>query len=698
MGHLVAVDQPNSRVGQAVIVAGEHGIRIDAIGWLGLVRSGHRADWIAGLRDPGGQARGGQHAAIGIEPDEAVNVGEHLRQVRPAAQGDRVQRRAVELGQVVDPVETRHVRPIEPIELVGRKGSDLDQAKVGAGLLAAADRFDRGPRLPKEVRVACQDDADARTSGHRTGSRGKYETGRNATILPHAPARRRRAADVEPTLIVACRREYNTTGSTPCEFALLDKPAVAPKASLETVLSLTAGRRAIATRKFARGVHRERRANENSPVARHDYIAPGLARIDLDASFPFKILGDPYTCAWPYLRRDIPHFWCLDRRTLPIGFVSRDEAHILYNSALPFAGRRALEIGCWVGWSACHLARAGVVLDVIDPVLERPEFRGAVAESLATSGARADVNLVGGLSPQKVHELAAAGRRWSLLFIDGNHDAPFPLNDAIACEPYAEPDALVLFHDLASPEVSPGLDYLQDRGWQTMVYQTMQVMGVAWRGNVRPVEHFPDPSIHWPWPAYLRRHPVSGWSQGFDPDQAREEFGRLAAAVRPFTRLGEGSLTSLYTLARTLCSQDLPGDLVECGADRGGAAALLARVIKTYSKRPRKVLVGNVNDSLPAICRQMDVSELVVPLEERESTQPGGGPIALLHVSTIDHQATSAALNRFFDRVTPGGMIQFSDYGRVPEVKRAVHEFERARGLQFDLNPTDESGAWLRKG
>jgi len=37
-----------------------------------------------------------------------------------------------------------------------------------------------------------------------------------------------------------------------------------------------------------------------------------------------------------------------------------------------------------------------------------------------------------------------------LIFIDGNHDAPAPLNDAIICEQLAEADALILFHDLTS--------------------------------------------------------------------------------------------------------------------------------------------------------------------------------------------------------------------------------------------------------
>jgi hypothetical protein len=62
---------------------------------------------------------------------------------------------------------------------------------------------------------------------------------------------------------------------------------------------------------------------------------------------------------------------------------------------------------------------------------------------------------------------------------------------------------MVLFHDLASPDVAQGLEYFRRQGWQIRVYDTMQIMGVAWRGNVRPIVHRPDPSIRWVTPTHL---------------------------------------------------------------------------------------------------------------------------------------------------------------------------------------------------
>ncbi|MGB3534838.1 MAG: CmcI family methyltransferase [Microcoleaceae cyanobacterium] len=260
----------------------------------------------------------------------------------------------------------------------------------------------------------------------------------------------------------------------------------------------------------------KRMVNQTLNVIQHallpagDYISPNLTVIQLDHCFPNLTIGDKHTNSWPYLRREIPHNWYVDKRQPTVGFLSRDEVHILYNTARQFAGKPALEIGCWLGWSACHLAAAGVKLDVIDPLLSRIEFYQSIQQSLTAASVIQNVNLIPGYSPQKVEEVATkTQQKWSLIFIDGNHDAPAPLQDAIICEKLAAVDAIILFHDLASPDVAEGLAYFKQKGWNTMIYQTMQIMGVAWRGNVHPIQHQPDPRVHWQLPEYLTEYTIS---------------------------------------------------------------------------------------------------------------------------------------------------------------------------------------------
>ncbi|WP_448600789.1 TylF/MycF/NovP-related O-methyltransferase [Thermoleptolyngbya sp.] len=572
-----------------------------------------------------------------------------------------------------------------------------------------------------------------------------------------------------------------------------------------------------------------------------DYVSPGLSIVRPDAAFPNMEVGDRQACGWPYLRREIPHNWYVDRRQPVVGFLSRDEALILYNTALQFQGQRALEIGCWMGWSACHLALAGVELDVVDPLLERPEFDESVNQSLIAAGVRDRVTLHPGYSPGAVQALAQTqNRKWSLIFIDGNHDAPGPLEDAIACEQLATEDALVIFHDLSSPDVAQGLDYFREKGWNTLIYQTMQIMGVAWRGNVQPIAHRPDPRIDWRLPEHLRSYRVSGWSMmtssngsdvdfsslrqlldltnqlqplpsipDFSADSAQTaaaslhqgkadyvrgdcesalhhfcqaiahnpgaamahaylsalygnqgqlkkslqhyawaqtahwelgqasiaEFHTLLQAVRPYTLLSEERLFSLYALTKQICLEDVPGNFVECGTFKGGAAALMAATIRRYSQRPRKLyacdtfegmpdpidvdkhdgipanetglgagtLKAPIEENLAVVCADLGVSDIVVPLKGLfQHTLPQHqheiGAIALLHADGDWYESTLTIFNLLYEQVVLAGAVQIDDYGFWEGCRRAVHEFERQQHTAFPLRRIDSTGVWFRRG
>ena len=242
----------------------------------------------------------------------------------------------------------------------------------------------------------------------------------------------------------------------------------------------------------------------------YDYAPPGMALVTPDAAFPNMVEGNRQKVNAPFLRREVPHKWYVDARNPANGFVSREEALILYNTARLLPGAPALEIGCWLGWSACHLALGGVVLDVVDPMLDQPAVSDSVTQSLAAAGVLDRCRLHAGESPQAVREIAVReGKRWKLFFIDGSHQAPGPLEDARIAAEFADDTALILFHDLAFPDVEPGLAYLRSRGWNVMIYQTMQIMGVAWRGQVQPLRHVPDPNVSWWLPPWLHSYPVS---------------------------------------------------------------------------------------------------------------------------------------------------------------------------------------------
>lgn len=476
-------------------------------------------------------------------------------------------------------------------------------------------------------------------------------------------------------------------------------------------------------------------APKKLPGGRWDYISPNLVRVYPDEAFPHMVIGDVNGCGWHYLRREIPHNWYIDRRTKYIGFATRDEAAILFNTALEFAGKTCLEIGCWMGWSAAHILMAGTELDIIDPVFGSPLNAESVQKSLAMVAKRsprgAKVIAHAGYSPAKLAEIAAEhDKKWHFAFIDGDHEGDGPLRDAQECEKHLQNNAMVLFHDLASPFVAKGLDFFRDCGWRTRIYNTMQIMGVAWRGNVSPVDHQPDPRVQWDIPAHLDGYEISDCS--FDADTA--EFERIYRVIKPYTMVGRPRLFALYCNALQICRENIPGDFVECGACRGGSAALLAYVAKTHSRVPRKVYACDTFEGMPEpgaadchkgmdaaqcgfpagslrapietglseVARRAGVADIVTPVKGLfRDTLPGLaakiGPLSLLHADGDWYDSTMDIFRNLFEKVSAGGYVQIDDYGHWEGCRRAVEDYQKIQGIKFFLEQIDYTGFGFRK-
>jgi predicted O-methyltransferase YrrM len=246
------------------------------------------------------------------------------------------------------------------------------------------------------------------------------------------------------------------------------------------------------------------------PDERYDFVPPGLADPGLIQLFPTLTEADPRRNKWPYLRIAAPHRWRFDTRSRNqhIGVVSLEEAILLYHLARPFAGQRGLAIGCHFAWSTAHMLAAGLDLDVVDPKLASLEQMAAVRESLNRIPTSGSFQLWAAYSPSIIPALRARRPEpWSFVFIDGDHEGDAPRLDAEAVLPHCAANAAVAFHDLISPDVTAGLTAFRAAGWQTRIHNTMQVMGVAWRGDCLPVDPPPDPRM----PPIVEDHLLANW-------------------------------------------------------------------------------------------------------------------------------------------------------------------------------------------
>jgi hypothetical protein len=209
------------------------------------------------------------------------------------------------------------------------------------------------------------------------------------------------------------------------------------------------------------------------------------------------------------------------------------------------------------------------------------------------------------------------------------------------------------------------------------------------------------------------------------------EFREILNIVRPYTMVEEARLYSLFSLAKYVCAQDVRGNFVECGVAAGGSSALLAAVIARYSQQPRRLYCFDTFEGMPAAsvfdvsygrpadatgwgagtcaapqaslheaCQNLRVEELVEPIkglfaETLPVNRERIGSIALLHMDGDWYSSTRDILENLFDQVVTGGRIQIDDYGHWEGCRRAVHEFENARGLKFEITQIDETGIWL---
>lgn len=209
------------------------------------------------------------------------------------------------------------------------------------------------------------------------------------------------------------------------------------------------------------------------------------------------------------------------------------------------------------------------------------------------------------------------------------------------------------------------------------------------------------------------------------------EFQELLEVIRPYTMLSEERLYSLFSLAKRICTENIPGNFVECGVAGGGSTALMAATIKRYTLQPRWLYAFDSFEGMPMptardrcngipadatgwgtgtcaapeasvreVCAKLGVIEIVMPVKgDFRDTLPkmrnGVGAIALLHMDGDWYESTKAILHNLYDRVVNDGFIQVDDYGHWEGCRQAVHEFEALRQIKFDINPIDGTGVWF---
>jgi len=194
------------------------------------------------------------------------------------------------------------------------------------------------------------------------------------------------------------------------------------------------------------------------------------------------------------------------------------------------------------------------------------------------------------------------------------------------------------------------------------------------------------------------------------------------------TRVGLKRLDNIQFTVTDVIRRNVPGDLIECGAWRGGACIFMRAILAAYGVKDRVVWAADSFEGLP-VPDEVKYSEdhiwrggeMAVSLEEVQDNFRKYGlldeqvkflkgffkdtlpqaPIARIAVLRVDgdlYESVMQTLEYLYPKVSAGGYIILDDYkDSLPPAKKAVDDYRRAHGITTPIERIDYSGAFWRK-
>jgi O-methyltransferase len=193
------------------------------------------------------------------------------------------------------------------------------------------------------------------------------------------------------------------------------------------------------------------------------------------------------------------------------------------------------------------------------------------------------------------------------------------------------------------------------------------------------------------------------------------------------TMIGLKRLDNLQDCIADILRRNVPGDLMECGAWRGGACIFMRAVLAAYGDRSRTVWVADSFAGLPVPAGGSEDAhiweggEMAVSLEEVRAnfqryelldtqvrflkgyfkdTLPTAPVerLALLRVDGDLYDSVMQTLQFLYPKLSVGGYVVLDDYHqKLPPAVRAVDDYRRQHSITEEIVRVDYYGAYWRK-
>ena len=194
--------------------------------------------------------------------------------------------------------------------------------------------------------------------------------------------------------------------------------------------------------------------------------------------------------------------------------------------------------------------------------------------------------------------------------------------------------------------------------------------------------------------------------------------------------IGLKRLDNLQTCIEDVLVKGIPGDLMETGVWRGGAAIFMRGVLKCYAVEDRVVWAADSFAGLPPPDPETypadngqtlhTVSFLAVSLAKAQANFARYGlldeqvrflqgwfretlpraPMKRLAILRLDgdlYESTMEAFTHLYPKLSVGGYLIVDDYGAVPVCREAVHDFRQAQGISEKMVPIDGDSVYWRR-
>lgn len=209
----------------------------------------------------------------------------------------------------------------------------------------------------------------------------------------------------------------------------------------------------------------------------------------------------------------------------------------------------------------------------------------------------------------------------------------------------------------------------------------------------------------------------------------------IIRSVYPYTMTGHNRIHALIRAVKYVISNEISGDIVECGVWRGGSMMAVAKTLLNHGREDRELYLFDTFEGMVEPSEQdvdywgepasiqikkfkkhengsewcfsplndvISVFHTIGYKKEKvhfvkgrvEDTLPGKAPdnISILRLDTDWYESTKHELAHLFPRLVHGGVIIIDDYGHWQGARKATDEYLSENNIKLLLNRIDYSG------